>query len=92
MGMIDWWALEQGRGDPLQQGNKLNDVRNNAGRMSGADVHRIRKLVGLTEGQFARALNVDLLIVLEWESGQAVVTEEWARSIREVARRRVGSG
>jgi len=55
-------------------------------RMSGAEVRRLRKAAGLTQGALARRLGVQKSTVYRWETGRTRITRPMARLIRLVLR------
>jgi len=55
-------------------------------RMSGAEVRRLRKAAGLTQGGLARRLGVQKSTVYRWETGRTRITRPMARLIRLVLR------
>jgi DNA-binding transcriptional regulator YiaG len=54
--------------------------------MSGAEVRRLRKAAGLTQGALARRLGVQKSTVYRWETGRTRITRPMARLIRLVLR------
>src|SRR5262249_21731315 len=50
--------------------------------MSGAEVRKLRKAAGLTQGALARRLGVQKSTVYRWETGRTRITRPMARLIR----------
>ena len=53
--------------------------------MTGTDVQRLRRRLGLTQAALARKIGVHTLTVSRWERGQVRVTEPMARLLRLLA-------
>ena len=53
--------------------------------MTGTEVRRLRRRLGLTQAQLAARLGVHKLTVSRWERGQVRVTEPMSRLLRLLA-------
>ena len=56
--------------------------------MTGQEVRRIRKRLGLTQAKFAKRVGVHLVTVSRWESGALGIRESAAKLIRLLAKAR----
>ena len=52
------------------------------GDITGTEVRRLRRKLGLTQGQLAARLGVHIMTVARWEWGTVRVTEPMARLLR----------
>ncbi len=53
--------------------------------MTGSEVRRIRRRLGLTQTQFAKRVGVHLVTVSRWERGEMGIRESAAKLIRLLA-------
>ncbi len=54
--------------------------------MTGSEVRRVRRQLGLTQGEFAERIGVHLVTVSRWERGEMGIRESAARLIRLLAK------